>query len=129
MNAKVLIRISGALNLVFGAFHVFLGFWICRMPGIPEFPFAVMKMLNTALTGAFLYMGVSMLFFAGEVAVTKIGRLLLLLGVTTFLIRGIEEVALAPKPGVPILAVCLIAAIVHALALYRSPGYGPQAKA
>jgi len=117
---KALIRTSGALNLVFFAFHIVLGFWICRMPGIPVPVMAIMQMLNTALAGAFLYMGISMAFFAGEVAATRIGRLMLALGAITYLVRAGEELWLSPKPGPLVLGICIIAAVINLAALAKA---------
>jgi hypothetical protein len=117
---KTLIRIGGALNLASAAFHVFLAFCFGRMPGIPCTALATMKMLNAVTIGAFLVLGLAMAFYATEVASTRIGRLLLALGAAIYLMRAAGEMCLMPVPKPLIAGICLVAALVHILALLRT---------
>lgn len=117
---KTLIRIAGVVNLCLAVFHVLLAFCICKMPGIPAEALALMKMLNAAAIGTFLVLGLSMAFYATEVASARIGRLMLALGAAIYLMRAAGEVCLSPCPKPLIAGIALVAALVHILALLRA---------
>jgi hypothetical protein len=109
---KNYIRVLGVLNLLFAAFHVFLAVAISRCQLPPE-ALALMKMLNYGGSIFILFMAVSMLFLASDVVATKLGRMVVLLGAATYIVRAIEEVLIAPHANPLILATCAIVGLLH----------------
>jgi hypothetical protein len=77
---KTLIRIAGVVNLCLARFPCPSCLLHLQDAGHPAEPLALMKMLNAAAIGTFLVLGLSMTFYAEEVASARIGRLLLALG-------------------------------------------------
>jgi len=112
---KILIRIAGVINLLFAAFHVWLGRVICQFTDMPAEHLALMKMLNTGGTIFILFLGVSLTFLAKEIATTALGRLILLLGAATYLVRAAEELIVAPSANITIMAACTIIGLLHLL--------------
>lgn len=113
---KILIRICGVFNLLFAAFHIWLGFSIARLPVCPQEAHELMKMLNAGGTLFILFMGMALTFVVREVSSTILGRLILILGAATYLLRAAEELFISTHVNVPILGTCLLVGILHLVA-------------
>ncbi|MBN1404040.1 MAG: hypothetical protein JW942_06195 [Opitutales bacterium] len=120
---KALVVICGITNIVFTAFHIWLGLQISRMSGVPEQLHALLKMLNTGGTIFILFLAMTLTFMAGEVVKTRLGGMILLLGAATYLVRGAEEFIVSSAVNVPILAACAVVGLLHlcAFVMLRCP--------
>jgi hypothetical protein len=114
---RTLVRILAGINLLFAAFHVLLALQVWGLTDLHSQIHALLIMLAVGGTLFILFLGIA-LFWTREVLSTSIGKVLLLLGAATYLIRGVEELTISPTITMPILVVCAITGALHLVPLF-----------
>lgn len=114
---KTLVRVCGVTNLIFAAFHVWLYLHVARMVGVPEEAFELLRLFAVSGVVFILFLGLALTFLAGEVAVTVTGRLVLVLGAATYIVRALGEVVVVRDTSWCLFALCMLVGIAHCIAL------------
>jgi hypothetical protein len=114
---KVLLYACGVLNAVFTVFHVYLGLVIHRLPSLAPGYRALMEALNL---GGILMIGfLAFAYLACQAEIGgRLGRGVSLLGALLYLTRAAEEYLIFPAQNPFIIAICLVAGVLH-LAVLR----------
>lgn len=117
MNRKALLILGGVINLVFGLFHLYLGYVLHTIPGIPEGYRPLMEMLNAGGALMIFFMAFASLLYKEEMLTTKLGRLVIILTLLLYWSRAVEEVTIAASFSIVIFASCLSIGFIYFLLL------------
>ena len=120
MNRKVLLTIGGVINLIFGLFHLFLGYMLHTNPNIPEGFRPLMEMLNAGGALMIFFMAFASLFYKEEMLTTKLGRLVIILTLLLYWSRAVEEATIAAGFSAVIFTSCILVGIIYFLLLIPS---------
>lgn len=120
---KVLLTVCGVINALFFAFHIFLGRMIDRMPfPAPDYR-ALMQALNVGGVLLIGYIAFAYLACRRDLA-TRLGRATAVLAAVLYLSRAVEEYVLFSHARPVIVAVCIVAGVLHLATLRRTPPAG-----
>jgi len=109
--------IGGAANALFFLFHLWLGWYFHRLPGLPPFVRSVIEMLNGATALFMLFLAIASLAYATEVLATRLGLLMLVTACALFGLRALAEIFVAPTFSTPIFVTCLVTSALYFAAL------------
>jgi hypothetical protein len=105
---------GGALNFLFGVFHVWLGWNIYRAQGLSAGSRGLMLALDVGGTLLIFFLAYASVFCARELLTTRIGRGVLVLAAVLYLSRAAEEfVWFSFTPA--IFFSCLLAGLIYAV--------------
>lgn len=115
--SKRLILAGGIFNAFFTVFHIWLGWQIQTIPDLlPEYK-SLMLMLNVAGTLTIAFATFASFFCMDDLLGTGLGRATIVLVALFYGSRAIEEIILAPQFSPIIFGVCLLVAMIYALAI------------
>lgn len=109
---KVLLVLTGVLNLLFGVFHVFLGYQIHSWIALSDHARGIMQACNIGCTLLVFFLAYVCLVRGKELMSTGLGGAVLGLGTLIYLSRGAEEFVLF-EGNLAILGSCLAAGLLH----------------
>lgn len=116
----MLLQVGGALNALFFLFHLWLG-WNFHHGKLPPDLRALLEMMNGGGALAILFLAVASLAFPADVLSTRLGRAVLVLGATLYLLRGLAETCVTPVFHPAIFASCLATGVIYLAALVLAP--------
>ena len=126
---KGLLYAAGGLNLLFGLFHILVGYRLQTSPAIPAYYRGFMEACNAAVTLMIFFLASACLFCQRDMLETRLGKAVLVLGSALYLARAFEEFFWFSF-AVLVFASCLVPGAIHlAVLLWPSSGAaqrGPQ---
>ena len=127
---KAILFVTGVLNLLFGFFHIYLGYAIYRSTALSEAARGLMEALNVGGTLMIFFLAYACLMHRREMLGEGLGRAVLLLAAAVYLSRAAEEFFWFQFSPV-IFAACLVVGLLHLILLLRPmrapEGVAPQA--
>jgi hypothetical protein len=122
-TAKILLFIAGVANALFFLFHLLLGWKIHHLTQVPPNLHSLLEMLNGGGALFILFLAVAPLAFARDVLGTGLGRAVLILGASLYLLRALAEFVVSPRTSPAIVATCVVtgALFVGVLLFSRRP--------
>lgn len=125
--ARKLLTAGGVLNLVFGLFHIYLGYEIQHLDLAPGYR-GLMQALNVGGTLFIFFFAWASLFHQRDLLECRLGRSVLVLTAALYLTRAAEEFILFRfTPG--IFAACLLVGGIYAALLFLRPAAAPLSRA
>lgn len=113
--SRVLLTVGGIVNVLFGLFHVFLGWQIQTVPALQPSR-GLLQALNVGGTLMILFLAYASLFQRREMLSTGLGRATQVLAILLYWTRAAEEFVLFSFTPV-IFVSCLAAGGIYAAAL------------
>jgi len=116
---KSLLYAAGSLNLLFGLFHIWLGYGFHRSPTIPAVYRGLLQAFNAGGALMIFFLAYACLLRHREMLETGLGKAVLVLGSALYLSRALEEFfwfAFSPV----IFGSCLVTGAIHLTVLFRS---------
>jgi hypothetical protein len=110
---KVLLILTGILNLLFGVFPAFLGYQLHGLIDLSEPVRRLAEALNVGCTLTIFFLAYACLVRGKEVMATGLGATVLGLGALIYLSRAAEEFIWFDG-NITILGACLAAGLLHA---------------
>ena len=111
---RILLIVTGILDAVFVAFHVYLGLQIVHWTALPADTRGLLETFNTAGTLMIAFLAFALLARGREVMGTGLGAATLALGTLIYLSRAAAEF-LWLAGNLKIAAVCVVAGLLHAV--------------
>lgn len=111
---KVLLIITGVVDLLFGFFHAFLGYQIHNWIDLPDGARGMMEALNAGCALLLFFLAYALLRRGREVMATGLGAAVLALGALLYLSRAAEEF-LWFSGNLKLFGACLAAGLLHAV--------------
>ncbi len=120
--SKALLAAGGILNLIFGLFHILLGYRIAQWQQLPPGARSLMLALNVGGTLFIFFFAYASFFQREDVLGTRLGRSVLAVASLLYLSRAAEEFILfsfSPAIFFP----CLLVGLLYAVLVYLAkPG-------
>jgi hypothetical protein len=88
---KTLLYITGFLNLLFGLFHVYLGYEISASSNLAQDPRSMLQGLNVSSALMIFFLAYVCLLHQRDMLTTGLGKAVLVLGTLVYLSRAAEE--------------------------------------
>jgi hypothetical protein len=124
--SKTLLTTGAVFNVLFGIFHVWLGWTIEQSPALPPETRGLVLALNVAGTLMIFFLAYASAFCAHDLLATQLGRAVLVAAAVLYLSRAVVEYALFTFSAV-IFFSCLLVGVIYAALLWEwARGTGRQ---
>ena len=115
--SKALLVVLGIINLLFVGFHVFLGYRLHMLTGVPDGVRGLLETFNACCSLVIALLAYAFLTRSKDVLSTGLGAAVLTFGALLYFSRAAAEyIWLAGS--LPIALVCITVGLLHALALF-----------
>jgi hypothetical protein len=114
--AKTFVVVGGIANALFFLFHLFLGWKLHQLQVAPPLR-SLLEMLNGGGALFILFLAFASLAYAEEVLSTRLGRAVLLLGTSLYVLRALAEFVVAPTASPAIYLTCFVTGGLYLLPL------------
>ncbi|MGO9241341.1 MAG: hypothetical protein ACLQBJ_11075 [Bryobacteraceae bacterium] len=125
---KTLLYVTGFLNLLFGLFHVYLGYEIGVSSTLAQDPRSLLQGLNLANALMIFFLAYVCLMHQRDMLATGLGKAVLLLGTLVYLSRAAEEFFWFQFSPLMTTA-CLVVGVLHLILLLWPEAKGAAAQA
>lgn len=116
---KIAIIVGGSINLALALFHIVL----CRaiyVTGHGQAHYPLMQMLAVGGCVLIWFLALTSLIFREQLAVTSVGRSILLLNIAVYVSRVLGEIVLFPRPSLLIMILCAALAFLYRWIFFRA---------
>jgi hypothetical protein len=114
---RILLVVTGLLNLVFMAFHIMMFFGIAHAPSVTEAMRMTMYTFNVVAVLATAFLGYALLVHRTDIMTTGLGAATLAFGALLYLTRAARDVVFMTGEW-KIAGVCALVGLLHVVLLF-----------